>query len=620
MSPEQPAVNFQRPPSPEARIVTKSDSGPRAGEKTAETIAVKLMIMAFGRKSSGASRETLESVVLAVILAFLFRGFEAEAFVIPTGSMAPTLQGRHMDVECEQCGYRYRTGASNENADSNRGGFILQTTCPICHFTMNLKRAVNPTYHGPPDPNQESFNGDRILVSKFAYDLSDPQRWDVIVFKYPGNAKQNYIKRLVGLPGETIRIRHGDIYVKHGDEDWQIARKEPPKLKGMLQLVDDTDFIGQKLVDAKWPSRWQDWSGPHASAWNITTRSDGQKFVYDGSVGEDVWLRYRHVPPWGIPKDNYGEDRNDWSYVFDGKLPPRDFDGELISDYYAYNDGEDGSSGAMLQFQGLHWVGDLAVEAEVDVQSDTGELLLDLVEGGVHYGCRINVADGQATLSIDDGGGETSDAPASATETTAKTSIRGAGSYRLRFCNADNELTLWVNDRVVKFDGPTTFDPGDDVAPQWSPSDPGDAEPIGVGSRGAAVTFTRLKVLRDIYYVAANSSHDFDYRQGYQPFRILEVLATPSSWNNNPLFADRGEAVFELQADPAAPQLDQFFPLGDNSPASKDARLWPRDRPFPPPYVERRLLTGKALVIYWPHSWNRPILFTPNFSRMKFIR
>src|SRR3989304_2288271 len=57
-------------------------------------------------------RETIESIVIAFILAFLFRTFEAEAFVIPTGSMAPALQGRHKEVACPQCGYTYRTGAS----------------------------------------------------------------------------------------------------------------------------------------------------------------------------------------------------------------------------------------------------------------------------------------------------------------------------------------------------------------------------------------------------------------------------------------------------------------------------------------------------------------------------
>ena len=89
-----------------------------------------------------------------------------------------------------------------------------------------------------------SFNGDRILVGKFAYQFSDPERWDVIVFKFPGEAQTNYIKRLVGLPGETIRIRHGDLCVKRAGRERSstIARKPPDKLLAMLQPVYDNDL------------------------------------------------------------------------------------------------------------------------------------------------------------------------------------------------------------------------------------------------------------------------------------------------------------------------------------------------------------------------------------------
>src|SRR5262245_3842463 len=64
--------------------------------------------------TSHAIRETVESIVIAFVLAFLFRTFEAEAFVIPTGSMAPTLMGRHKDVDCEKCGHRFQVNASEE--------------------------------------------------------------------------------------------------------------------------------------------------------------------------------------------------------------------------------------------------------------------------------------------------------------------------------------------------------------------------------------------------------------------------------------------------------------------------------------------------------------------------
>src|SRR6516162_3969731 len=63
-------------------------------------------------------RETIESIVVAFVLAFLFRTFEAEAFVIPTGSMAPTLYGQHRDVYCKQCGTRFAAGVNSSSSDA----------------------------------------------------------------------------------------------------------------------------------------------------------------------------------------------------------------------------------------------------------------------------------------------------------------------------------------------------------------------------------------------------------------------------------------------------------------------------------------------------------------------
>src|ERR1700749_2250200 len=76
---------------------------------------------------SHAVRETVESIVIAFVLAFLFRTFEAEAFVIPTGSMAPTLYGQHRDIHCEKCGTRFAVGVSSGNAQDAevRNGYIV---------------------------------------------------------------------------------------------------------------------------------------------------------------------------------------------------------------------------------------------------------------------------------------------------------------------------------------------------------------------------------------------------------------------------------------------------------------------------------------------------------------
>ncbi|MFB6347312.1 MAG: signal peptidase I [bacterium] len=54
---------------------------------------------------------------------------------------------------------------------------------------------------------------DHIFVNKFVYNLSDPQRWDIAVFEYPNQPDKDYIKRLVGLPGDTIAVKNHQLYV-----------------------------------------------------------------------------------------------------------------------------------------------------------------------------------------------------------------------------------------------------------------------------------------------------------------------------------------------------------------------------------------------------------------------
>jgi signal peptidase I len=55
--------------------------------------------------------------------------------------------------------------------------------------------------------------GDRIFVNRFAYKLSVPKRGDVAVFIYPMNEKRDFVKRIIGLPGETVEIENGHILI-----------------------------------------------------------------------------------------------------------------------------------------------------------------------------------------------------------------------------------------------------------------------------------------------------------------------------------------------------------------------------------------------------------------------
>ena len=62
------------------------------------------------------------------------------------------------------------------------------------------------------------MTGDRVIGNRFAYSFSDPQRFDIIIFRYPDDESQLFIKRIIGLPGETVEIRDGKIYLNGSDE------------------------------------------------------------------------------------------------------------------------------------------------------------------------------------------------------------------------------------------------------------------------------------------------------------------------------------------------------------------------------------------------------------------
>jgi signal peptidase I len=602
-------------------------------------------------------RETVDSIVIAFVLAFLFRTFEAEAFVIPTGSMAPTLMGDHKDLNCVKCGYPYRVSASNESPNDSRDQqafvrmserekakwqydhTVISALCPNCRYRMNFDD--DPHAPLPPDaPMPSSFKGDRILVTKYSYEFGEPSRWDVAVFKNPSQAKINYIKRIVGLPGEEVLIYRGDIYTRTTtDGPYRIARKPHDKAEAMAQVVYDNDYVLPEIHERGWPERWANADEGPGAPWKPS--DDLKRFsTAGGDDGDEAWLRYRHY----VPGDA------DWATLAHRPLAPDQrprVRPQLISDFCEYN-GEGARVGDKADALGRHWVGDIAIECELtfgERRNDDAEAVLEIVEGGRAYQCRIRAASGDAVLSI---AGVTDFRP------TAKGAFAGQGPRKVRFANVDDQLLLWIDGKPVTFDAGTTFQTvgalkWDDVTARFD--DEGDrpplnnlvptqqdvGSPIGIAAKGCALEAAHLRVLRDVYYVADRfppstfGDHDGETIRAFdQEYRRRSLRADPPGQaaderqytaflSDVDLMPERFEktifANFQLAA-------DQFFVLGDNSPRSLDARLW---NP-PETYVARELLIGKALFVYWPHALEKipgtsiPFPFFPNFARMRMIR
>jgi len=577
------------------RSAATNPSGPFAKPKAADP-----QPSAAIRQGDGL-RETLEALVVAAVAALVVRGFEAQAFVIPTGSMAPTLMGRHKEVACPQCGFVFAVNASEEVEGPSPHRSVYSGVCVNCrHQATRLD-------------DTPSYKGDRILVSMFPYDLpklpgaSPPERFDVVVFRYPEEPEVSYIKRLVGLPGETIRIHHGDLYIKPADgADFKLQRKPMEHLRGMQVAVYDDRYQPRTLVDR---AEWRRWAGE--PAWKLPEPGES---LYRCEAAPETWadLRYRHLVP----------EPEQWEALLSDRTPSQPPRPTLVTDFYSYNTNLPAESSDLLGSRGdtrnawlqPHWVGDLTLAADLDVRSDRGEIRMELVKGGRRHFATIDVATGKGTFRIEEDTLAEFDSP-----------VVGPGRRRLEFGNVDDRLTLLVDGVSVGGDG-VEYDRGDEVPT------PGEADlsPAAIAVRGAVVDASDLVLKRDIYYTQTPGYTDYgpvwEDREPRRPSELFDFLADPAQF----------AAIERVRAEEYELGDDRFLMMGDNSPRSKDSRGWDSfDRPWDVVdrkswEVPRSLVTGKAFFVYWPHgvpfgpdirlSRDFRIPFRPYFERMRWIR
>ena len=562
-------------------------------------------------------RDTMESIWVAIVLAFVLRALVVEAFVIPTGSMAPRLLGEHWDLQCPSCGYEYAFGWRDKlPPDRTRAYTPSGAYCPNCgcEFPYTERDAlVN--------------NGDRVLVMKFLYQLTEPKPWDVVVFRNPQSNQDNYIKRLVGLPGETVEIVHGDLFVTRTPREadsWRVRRKPPRAQEAMWQVVFDNDYRpdDDRLSDGATP-RWQAVTQP--DKWDLRA-ARGRRFVFSG--GQDpAELAFKAPREHFLP--NYGYNAN----------PVRD---------------------EKRLYPEVDVCGDLKLSAVFVPKADDARIDLVLAGWDGRFKARIG-ADGLVTLY------RWSSAAGHWTQWDRVSigPLKVDRGYRVTLANADFRVTVRLGGKVVlKKDYGVPGDykrlkmrlaafekylRDDGARPSQEAEKLFPTPQLKITAEGGPCELLHVKVHRDVYYTCRQLE---EFERGplgeYAADKAMRKLieAKTNVWGKvvDDGTAARGWGVTGRPITLAShkdnpdldPDMDEFFVLGDNSPQSLDGRMWMCAAPTLRLYaangetqyklgtVPRYNMIGKAIFVYWPSGFRPPGLpglpIVPNVGRMRLIR
>jgi len=198
-------------------------------------------------RKKGKLRENIEAILIAVVLALFIRTFVVQAFKIPSGSMQPTLQiGDHILVN----------------------KFIYGVKLPY------LRTTIIP--------------------------LGEPERGDIIVFEYPKEPDKDYIKRVIGLPGDTVAIHSKQVFINgkplntkygvHTDSNMVPSGVTPRDNFGPTTVPGDSYFVMGDNRDNSYDSRFWgfvDESAIKGEAFIIYWSWDSDDFdVRWGRIGE----------------------------------------------------------------------------------------------------------------------------------------------------------------------------------------------------------------------------------------------------------------------------------------------------------------------------------------------
>ncbi len=544
-------------------------------------------------------KETVSSLIIAFIFAFVFRGFVIEAFVIPTGSMAPTLLGQHLRFQSPESGYTWTVDPWEKNK-ANIPAKVQGSAKTIAATDPMTGAQIGSELPQELGRNQRLLSGDRIFVLKYLYSIYDPSRYDVVVFKYPGKPnsdlrtgeQENYIKRLVGLPNEEIALVDGDVFrrpapMKPGMHEysdwnageWEIARKSERTQRELWQPVYNS--VSAPLNPERDLRRW------FTNPWQGLTR--------DGSADTN----------WQI------DDRR--SYTYSSATPTTlawDTDTRPITDSYSYNEVARGNPYTKTTFA----VADVRLAMGVEPEQEGFTLAASLKARGHEF--RAEIAGDQIIIKMRP---ITNDQPGewrTLEEASTKHTLTPGTVTNVEVWFVDQSVQVWIDgSRVANAEyawSPSlrtehTFGvPSDDLLRPTTRGNPLANNDLYLQPQirwelaGSPVTLYRVRLDRDIFY-------------------------RPGIYNRG--FTRAGQP--SLGTHPSQPNIlgpDQFFVCGDNSPNSLDGRLWDSPDPWVAQQIDpamgivnRDLLIGKAFFVYFPSLHKDKKIPIPDVGRMRFI-
>ena len=550
-------------------------------------------------------KETIDSVVVAFILAFVFRAFIVEAFVIPTGSMAPTLYGRHGTITCEECGWEFAYGLADQSGQSGnpvqrRVGAKSRAVCQNCGYAnRNLK------VHDQAGRRGNAEAGDRILVLKWLFDLGrqhlGPKRWDVTVFKDPGPSGQNFIKRLVGLPNEVLEIIDGDVYtaaveelspealaaldrLRHVKYLYRSEVPDRPSREQLAQLTADNALVRKELDQVLQIRRKT--SAAQGSLWTVVYDHDYPRL----GPGQPHW-----APAISSPSVWDTSDRKIRCRSVGGKPGFLRFAGKPIDDMCSYNV-------SLIGKQPWNPVSDLRLEFVLVPRGGEGRLGLALSKQADTFWAVIG-ADGGVALYRTQGA-----LPGEHDEPLCERRLQPLPPdepIEVAFQNVDYRVSVLINGREVLATTDEQYAP----APTRSRAQrPRSSAGPRMWAADLDVELWHVVLRRDVYYTSLGTEQ-----------------SSPSA----------GRTGWGTEGHPIWLREGEYFMLGDNSAASKDSRLWSvpskelqaRGEAYQRGTVPCDQLVGRAFFVYWPSGHRTKLLpflsnwgVIPNVGRMRWIR